>query len=362
MPAISVLMTVYNGEAYLKEAIESVLAQTFKDFEFIIVDDASTDMTPDIVQGYKDPRIVYLRNKVNLGQTPSLNFGLARCRGKYLARLDADDSSYPDRFQKQFDFLEKHPDIAVLGGWCRDISPQGKPLRIHKTPTDSFEIKCILSASGDLTTWSVNHTTVMIRVDVLKAVGLYDAEKGKGHGYPQDYELWSRLSPHYEFANLPVVLAKYRVLHSSDSRLHTDRQIKAREDITREKIHRFLPSLTHPDSAVLLRMLEYQPQKNHEDGKKVFKLFDDYISAYLGKDHSSAQALRQRARMKFYYLPQLFLTNKCLTVGWWLKIILRYPLFVVDGKLYRKTGKVLLQCVLSKDKYNLLIKKIFLFR
>jgi glycosyltransferase involved in cell wall biosynthesis len=117
-PKISVVMPVYNGKEYLALAVESILRQTFADFEFIIINDGSTDNSADIAASYEDPRIKLLHNDKNLGLIPSFNRGLENSRGEYIARMDADDIAFPDRFKKQVAFLDDHPDIALCGSWA----------------------------------------------------------------------------------------------------------------------------------------------------------------------------------------------------------------------------------------------------
>ena len=112
---ITVLMSVYNGERYLKEAIESILNQTYKDFEFVIYDDCSTDNTPEIIESYSDSRIVYRRNSVNQGLTRNLADGVSRSAADYIARMDADDIAYPERLERQLEWMEHHPEVTVLG-------------------------------------------------------------------------------------------------------------------------------------------------------------------------------------------------------------------------------------------------------
>jgi len=114
-PKISVIMSVYNGEKYLREAIESILNQTFRDFEFIIINDGSTDKTSEILSSYNDPRIVIINNKRNIGLTKSLNKGLKMVKGEYIARQDADDVSLPERLERMVNFLDMNRDVGLLG-------------------------------------------------------------------------------------------------------------------------------------------------------------------------------------------------------------------------------------------------------
>jgi glycosyltransferase involved in cell wall biosynthesis len=125
-PKISVAMSVFNGEEYLRAAIDSILAQTFSDFEFIIVDDGSTDRSAAIVRGYDDPRFVLLSQE-NRGVAAALNHAMSRARGEYIARQDADDVSLPERFAQQVQWLEAHPEVSALGTGAVLIDPQGRP-------------------------------------------------------------------------------------------------------------------------------------------------------------------------------------------------------------------------------------------
>ena len=115
MPKISVIMPAYNAEKYIKEAIDSILSQTFQDFELIVLNDCSKDSTEQIILSYTDDRVVYLKNEVNMGVAATLNRGLAVAGGEYIARMDADDISHPERFRKQARYLDAHPEVAVLG-------------------------------------------------------------------------------------------------------------------------------------------------------------------------------------------------------------------------------------------------------
>ena len=201
MPRVTVLMPVYNGERYLREAIDSILAQTFTDFEFIIVDDGSTDETPTILNGYTDPRIVRLRNQTNVGLVESLNRGLAAARGEYIARQDADDVSLPQRLEKQLDFLESHPDVGLVGTTFAIVNSCGVILGIPSVPTQNGDIQERLLCANNFC-----HGSVMFRRKCLEVVGAYRADL-----FPaEDYDLWLRIGEHFQVANLSDVLYQWR--------------------------------------------------------------------------------------------------------------------------------------------------------
>ncbi|MDY0016286.1 MAG: glycosyltransferase [Candidatus Delongbacteria bacterium] len=205
-PAISVIMSVYNSEQYLQESVDSILDQTFNDFEFIVTDDCSTDGSFEIIKSYakKDKRIKYFRNAENIGLTKSLNLMLDIAKGKYIARMDSDDISMPERFSKQFDFMENNPEIGVLGTNIRFF---GNYNADSDLPTSNNDLK------GELIFRDIiMHPTVMIRRSVMDENNLrYDED----FRISQDYDLWSRMISFTEFANMPEILLKYRFVDSN---------------------------------------------------------------------------------------------------------------------------------------------------
>lgn len=208
-PAVSVLMAVYNGRKYLAEAIDSILAQTFPDFEFIIIDDGSSDGSAELVGEYarKDPR-VRLIVQPNMGLTRSLNKGIGLARGRYLARMDGDDIALPTRFEKQVAFLDAHPDHVMIGSQVLLIDPEGDPL-CNKAQTQ-YGHEAIESALLDKG-WPMVHPAVMIRTQTLREMGGYDER----YRTNQDHDLFLRLCERGKVENLPDVLVKYRQHFSS---------------------------------------------------------------------------------------------------------------------------------------------------
>jgi hypothetical protein len=205
-PLVSVLMSVLNGEGFLAEAVESILNQSFSDFELIVINDGSTDSSGAILESYqkKDPRLrVY--HQGNRGLVESLNRGCALVRGRYIARMGADDIAIRDRLLWQVDFVEKHPDVGLLGGAVEVIDGRGKSLHTSVNPTSDGEIKLAFSR-GVCPFWD---TTVITRRDVFASVGGYR----KLVVYAEDHDLFLRIADCYELANLEAVLVKYR-LHS----------------------------------------------------------------------------------------------------------------------------------------------------
>ena len=200
-PKITVLMSVHNGEKYLNEAIESILNQTYRDFEFLIVNDGSTDGSREIIKAYKDPRINLVDNERNIGLTKSLNHGLKMSRGEYIARQDADDISFPERLEKQISILERNREIALLGSWYLEIDENGNPLREYKLPCEPLQI------CWDSIFYCSFSTVVFRRERILKNVGFYD----ESFRYAQDWELYSKIARTHTVVNIGEYLIKYRI-------------------------------------------------------------------------------------------------------------------------------------------------------
>ncbi len=203
-PLITILMPVHNGAAYLKEAMDSMLGQSLNDFEFLIVDDASTDDSAAIVQGCKDPRIRFIRSRERLKLSGALNLGLDHARGRYIARMDADDISLRGRLEIQARFLENNPDIGLCGSWIRYFGAMNSVL---KRPLLHADIRAFTLIDTPFA-----HPTVMFRRDLMEQHQL----RFDGSYFPtEDFELWTRAMRHFTMANLPEVLLHYRAHGSS---------------------------------------------------------------------------------------------------------------------------------------------------
>lgn len=205
-PLVSVLMPAYNAEKYIGEAIESILNQTFKDFEFIIIDDASTDGTWEVIQRYakKDRRIISLQNDSNKKICKTLNRGIKMAKGKYIVRMDADDWSFPDRIQKQVDFMEKNTRHTISGGSMLITDENLHPYALRTYPSsDSLLRRKIMRYSP------FSHPAVIYRTDLAKKIGGYHML------YAEDIELYLNLGKYGLFGNLPDTLIKYREIPTS---------------------------------------------------------------------------------------------------------------------------------------------------
>jgi len=205
IPKVSIIMSVYNDERFLAASIESMLNQTYTDFEFIIVNDASTDASEKILQTYaeKDNRIQLIKNAKNIGLTQSLNKALYQTKSAYIARQDADDISLPERLERQVKYLDNHAKVGVVGTRYKEINEKGEVISSQrvtfiKQPQDIAKHIYQLNP--------LFHSSVMIRETCLKECGGYN----NTWYYAQDYELWLRLIQKYALANIDHVLAYRR--------------------------------------------------------------------------------------------------------------------------------------------------------
>jgi hypothetical protein len=201
MPPVTVLMAVHNGAPYIEQSIASILTQSYADFELVVVVDASTDGSDQIIAAFGDPRIRIVRNDRNSGLTRSLNRRVAVSSGAFVARQDADDVSRNDRLALQVAYLDENPEAAVVGSWYRKIGTTGEVLGERELPTEPVQLAWAILFYCPL----VHSAAMFRRADVSAASG-YDER----FQYAQDYDLWSRLSRHRRLGNLPRVLVDYR--------------------------------------------------------------------------------------------------------------------------------------------------------
>lgn len=209
-PKISVILPVYNAQAFLRESIDSILEQSFTNFELIIINDGSTDNSLNIIQSYSDKRIKIIDQK-NAGLPISLNRAISVAKGEYIARQDADDISLPNRLIEQAAYLDTHPSCALLGTWADILVNNSSTDRSLQHPHLNGDIKLKLLFFNCFV-----HSSVMIRKSALEKSGLYPEERDKFP--PEDYDLWLRISKYFEVANLPKALLQYRELPNSISR------------------------------------------------------------------------------------------------------------------------------------------------
>ena len=282
-PQVSILMGVYNEERFLEDAIESILGQTYQHFEFIVVDDDSTDDSRSIARSFDDPRITLLENDENRGLTASLNRALEAATGTYVARQDADDCSEPDRLARQVAFLEEHEEVAVVGSGAYLIDHAG-------TVIDRRVGYCRPKFDEFLEKSHLVHGSILARHTVLEELDGYD----EFFRYGQDYDLWLRLSKRYPVANVSDPLYRLRV--------HDDSVYFSRKDesVLYSMLARHL-STGEADEAVKDRLstdgiTEYYDQLDRTQ-RKVFH--HDLATRYLRYGHAGAALKECRKARRF---------------------------------------------------------------
>ena len=292
-PAITVLMPVYNAELYLKDAIESVLEQEFTDFEFIIINDGSTDSSEEIIKSYADPRIKYYKNEINLKLITTLNKGFDLATGKYIARMDADDFSMPHRLQLQFEFMERNPEVGLCGTGFESLTDEiisGVALYApdHETIcfTHLYQIHLI-------------HGTCMFRTAVLRAHSLYF---NPDFSHAEDYELWSRISMVTKLANIQHVLYKIRFHPQKVSKRYFDVQTTNSTRVKKNLFKQMGITVNDEELTLLQSIAHHTYGQNMLFAESVQILLEKML---LAKNHSM-------------FFSQSFYRNKL--TGFWLNV------------------------------------------
>lgn len=237
-PAISIVMPAYNAENYISESIESILSQTFTDFELIIIDDGSTDNSRDIVKSYQDGRIILLENPHDFIR--SLNTGIELSKGKYIARMDADDIMLPGRLEIQFKYMEENPETDVCGGWMESFGQEYHTLKVPLKHEDILS-KMLLHNC-------LSHPTVMLRRKPISKLPSFPYLYRQDFIYAEDYQLWTELAmTGLRFANIPEVLVKYRRSETQNTSKYASLMYKTAHRIQGEYLEYISEKLAEAD-------------------------------------------------------------------------------------------------------------------
>ena len=217
-PKVTVLLPVFNADAFLRESVKSILGQTFTDFELLAINDGSTDRSREILTSFTDSRLKIIDNDGNRGLIYTLNRGIELARGEFIARMDADDISKKNRLEKQVNFLNNHPKIALLGSWAEYVDQAGRKILLREVPVKNkiiqgklLEVCCFI------------HPSVMFRTSVVREFDGYHQTAL----HAEDYDLWLRISEKHEVDNLPEPLIRYRIHPGqvSQRQLQTQRKV-----------------------------------------------------------------------------------------------------------------------------------------
>lgn len=291
MPVISVIMPVYNAALYLRQAIDSILSQHFQDFELLIFNDGSTDGSKEIIQSFNDPRIHLIDFESNQGYVVLLNLGLQKARGKYIARMDADDIAHPERFQKQYEFLEQNPEYILCGTNFRIVDGS----QIVKLPSEDEEIKLKLLYIN-----AFCHPSVMFRASTIREERiLYSHE----HMPFEDYELWTRISELGKLKNVQEVLLYYRIHDNNVSlkkRTEVQQELKRKTQI--DYIKKFFRNLEfkHSEELILHKLFYKNSGFTHEELKSVGELVRTIIDKHVVYPVSAKAVHNLLVNMYFY--------------------------------------------------------------
>jgi glycosyltransferase involved in cell wall biosynthesis len=301
-PRVTVLMGVFNGQEFLAEAIDSILSQTFEDYEFLIIDDGSTDNSRKMILSYKDDRIRLIENENNIGLTRSLNKGLSISQGELIARQDADDISDLKRLELQIDFLDKHPEIVLVGTQAQFIDENSNKVYSNwKVPESDLAIKWQSMFNSPFL-----HSSVMFRRDpIWQDLRGYNEQFAKS----QDYELWSRLIYEYKTSNLSELLISFRAHANSVSRTWKKDRWDNLEAIMKQNASKVLQQPV-PDNwpRLWINVTNNQLINKNEEQRRVVSFVKDFYSQFIilypdaRKDGEIKRHLIQKYVQIFYFL------------------------------------------------------------
>jgi len=327
-PVVSVILPVYNSEKYIREAIQCVLNQTFRDFELLVFDDASTDGTLSVLKSIEDERFRLIIKGKNTGYTQSLVAGVEMAQGKYIARMDSDDQLDSDRFRLQVEWLENHPDIGIVGTYAQTIVETGNA-QIWEYPLSDEDIRCHLLADSPFA-----HPAVMIRKSVLQEFSLnYDA-----HYEPcEDFKLWFELMKKTKGANLPLPLLKYR--------LHAEQTIQTRRNKLLEQSSRIRKEIF---------LHEFGVELNETELELHYAFFNEIRSSTLNRLEGLA-AWRRRL-LQYVHPTQRRESYERLVGRFWLRHLYtlteyrpRTIIYLFDSYVFRHMPKRLMMLFVVKS-------------
>ena len=316
MVKISVVMPIYNTPvSFLKEAVESILNQTVQDFEFIIVDDGSANEIKEYLGGLTDPRIRIIRNETNIGITKSLNIGFKDAHGQYIARMDSDDISLPERFEKQLAFMEAHPDVIVCGTNVEFFGSKSFVLKRQIHDMKTYRINLLFYNPGPM------HPTAFLNRALLER---YQITYDENLIYAQDYGLWAEIAAHGKITILPEVLLKYRVHAQQVSIKKQKNQIQCGQIVQRKLLTQLLGTVTeeelsfhyrhspgyYRDATITPQIAEWydrliaaNAQRKIYDQKKLKQRIVQIKRILIGQTFTKEMSKGEKAMLLFRYLP-----------------------------------------------------------
>lgn len=293
MPLLSVVLPAYNAEAYLEPAVQSVLQQSFEDFELIVIDDGSKDRTAEILGKIDDRRLRVIRHERNAGLIAGLNEGIEASTGRYIARMDADDICEPSRFLRQIECLEMHPEVGVLGTAIRVIDEQGRPGVTFVMPVSSIDVEWAMPMLCPLA-----HPSVMMRTDLVKQAGGYSTAAV----HAEDYDLWHRLSGQTQVANLRDPLLRLRKHAASVTSALRHTHLDAAAAVSKAVVDR---RLNEDVPTSVIRCLRSWGQTDGECAMQAVQLLSRLLMQLISsRPRSSVGHARRDAAIRIAYLAR----------------------------------------------------------
>jgi glycosyltransferase involved in cell wall biosynthesis len=322
-------MPVYNAEKYLRVAIESILGQTFSDFEFLIIDDGSTDQSVAIIQSYQDPRIRFYQNATNLGISCTLNRGIELSTTGLIARMDADDISYPERLEKQLNYMDTHPECGLVSCSVRVIAEDGRFIRQDKFNSDHYYYNLTFIC------W-IYHPSVLYQKKVVKEAGVYSVT------YSEDFELFWQISRRSKIYNLPEVLLDYRVTKGS---LHQVTKKQEYEVAQQQQVLRNIRYYVGSSYTISVNCIEclrhnFEPLLSEQNVQNIVQCLKelDYINHHILLKENvnyNAEAIRKAAKYKRRFIFNFFMHNLSFNkrILLWMRTTFWQLAPVLDSKL-----------------------------
>lgn len=328
MPKLTVLMPVYNAEKHLREAVESILKQSFSDFEFLIIDDGSKDHSVEIINSFDDKRIRLMINDQNMGISKTLNKGIKLASCNVIARMDADDISLPERLEKQFDFLSDNPDYCLVSANVEKITEGGETLQKFEPDPDFIYFNLTFHCYG------IFHPTVMYRKKAVEDVGMYPLT------HSEDFRLWCKLIRNFRIHNIPEILVKYRVWSESISHERLFKEYKDDERLNIiDNLHYFAgDNYSIPDAWLEAYRNNFKPLTHPPNIEEMIQCIQelDVISEHiLAKENINRDpdSIKRAAEFKKNQLFESFLKN--------ISIVDRVRFLLKTGNYFRM-GRTLL--------------------
>jgi len=303
MPTLTVLMPVYNADRFLAQAIDSILIQTFTDFEFLIIDDCSSDNSVNIIKSYTDARIRFYQNPKNLGISATLNKGIELASAQWIARMDSDDISYPNRLQKQYDFIKKRPDGALFSCWVKVIGQDGEFVMEEHYNSDYYYYNLTFIC------W-IYHPCVIFSKIAVQQVGMYSVP------YAEDFELFWQLTRKHKLYNLDQVLLDYRVTDQSLHKVLKKKEYKKaqQEQLLRNFRYYVGESYTIPERYIECLQHSFEPlleKQSVSDIVKCLRELEFLSQKILNKENINrdVEAIKKAAFFKRKFIIDYFVKH-----------------------------------------------------